>query len=349
MHNSTNATDIDGRSISAPTLTPNDVVRLSQWNATEAAYETGLRLGDLVQRGVRKNPAAIAIRFEGQDVSYAELDRMAWALASRLRASGITPGDLVGVCLSRSVELLVALVGVTYSGGACVPLDPSYPLERLSHMCEDANLTHIVTREMEWETASAAFPNGLHTIKLDKNLDQWPVTIQTLQGTPDDIAYVIFTSGSTGRPKGAINAHKGIVHYLQWLQQTFPLTALDRFMHQTPYSFDPSYCEIFWPLMVGATIVVARPNGHRDVEYLAGLIHDEHVTVLQFVPSMLLLFLEKPRGEQCTSVRQMFCGGEALSRDAVDRFFAIIPRSRLTNIYGPTEAAIGATDRKSVV
>ena len=326
----------DGSLAKPASLTPEDIGRLNRWNATETTYEAGLRLGDLIQRSVRSNPQANAIRFEGQDVSYAELDRMAWALASRLRGFGIGPGDLVGVCLNRSVELVVALVGVTYSGGAYVPVDPSYPLERLGHMCEDAKLTVVISRSFELQTTAAAFPAEMRIICLDDRLAGWPVEADTLVGTSEDPAYVIFTSGSTGRPKGAMNAHMGIVNRLLWLQQTYPLTSEDRLMQKTPYSFDVSVPEFFGPLLVGATIVVARPEGHRDADYVADLIQSERVTVLHFVPSMLRLFLERPRGEQCATVRRVYCSGEALPVEAVNRFFATIPHARLVNLYGPT-------------
>ena len=324
-------------------VSADDLVRLARWNATDTAYETGLRLGDLIARTVAATPQAVAVRFEGRSVSYAELDRMAWALAHRLRAQGIRPGDLVGVCLERSVELVAALVGVIYSGGAYVPLDPAYPRERLTHMCEDARMRVVVTREAELAKAGAAFPAGTEVIHIDGGLGLSPTAVNTLVGTPDDPAYVIFTSGSTGRPKGAMNAHAGIVNRLQWMQQEYQLTPADRVMQKTPYSFDVSVWEFFWPLMTGATVVVARPEGHRDAAYLAQLIADEQVTVMHFVPSMLRLFLEEPRADQCRSLRQVVCSGEALPLDAVDRFFETLPQVKLGNLYGPTEAAVDVT------
>ena len=324
------------------TLSPQDLARLQAFNATDTAYETGLRLGDLISRSAQQHPDAIAVRFEGQDITYAQLDQQAWALAHRLRAQGVVPGTLVGVCLERSIELVAALVGVVYSGGAYVPLDPAYPKERLTHMCEDASMTVIVTRPAEWAKAGSAFPASAHILHIDAPA---PSSRQTgpLVGTPQDPAYVIFTSGSTGRPKGAMNAHQGIVNRLQWMQQEYQLTAQDRVIQKTPYSFDVSVWEFFWPLMTGATVVVVKPEGHRDASYLAGLIRQERVTVLHFVPSMLHLFLEEPGLDQCTSVRQVLCSGEALPIDAVDRFFECLPHAQLGNLYGPTEAAVDVT------
>lgn len=324
----------------APALSKADLERLSRWNATGREYETGLRLGDLILRTVTQHPNATAVRFEGRSVTYAELDAMAWGIAAQLRAGGIRPGELVGVCLDRSIELVAALVGVVYSGGAYVPLDPAYPRERLTHMCEDARMQLVVTRAGELSRTRDAFPAGIRFVTLTGSES---APRGTLVGTPDDAAYVIFTSGSTGRPKGAMNAHKGIVNRLQWMQEEYQLTPADRVIQKTPYSFDVSVWEFFWPLMTGATIIVAKPDGHRDAGYLAQLIHDEKVSVLHFVPSMLRLFLEEPRGHQCGSVRQVLCSGEALPLDAVERFFEMLPRARLGNLYGPTEAAVDVT------
>ncbi|WP_290658592.1 non-ribosomal peptide synthetase/type I polyketide synthase [Aquabacterium sp.] len=330
----------------AASLSPQDLARLQAFNATNTAYETGLRLGDLISRSAQQHPHAIAVRFEGQDISYAQLNQQAWALAHRLRAQGVVPGTLVGVCLERSIELVAALVGVVYSGGAYVPLDPAYPNERLAHMCEDASMNVIVTRQAEWAKAGSAFPASAYILRVDEPAQSTTHDIATtgpLVGTPQDPAYVIFTSGSTGRPKGAMNAHQGIVNRLQWMQQEYQLTEQDRVIQKTPYSFDVSVWEFFWPLMTGATVVVAKPDGHRDASYLAGLIRQERVTVLHFVPSMLHLFLEEPGLDQCTSVRQVLCSGEALPIDAVDRFFECLPHAQLGNLYGPTEAAVDVT------
>ena len=326
------------------TLSAADLEKLARWNATETAYETGLRLGDLIRRTVQKSPNAVAIRFEGRDVSYAELDRLAWTLARKLRDNGVVPGTLVGVCLDRSVELVVALVGVTYSGGAYVPLDPAYPKERLTNMCEDAKMSVLVTRARELAGTGTAVPASIRKILMEElPVETGSTASNELVGTPADPAYVIFTSGSTGRPKGAMNAHAGIVNRLQWMQQEYGLTPADRVMQKTPYSFDVSVWEFFWPLLTGSTIVVARPDGHKDAGYIAQLIEEEKVTVLHFVPSMLRLFLEDPRGEQCRSLRLVVCSGEALPIDAVDKFFENLPSCKLGNLYGPTEAAVDVT------
>ncbi|MGE5451537.1 MAG: amino acid adenylation domain-containing protein [Acidobacteriota bacterium] len=317
-----------------------------RFNATDTAFEPGLRLGDLVRRAVAQQPHALAVRFEGQALTYQQLDQRAWALALHLRSLGVQPGSLVGVCLERSIDLVTALLAVVYSGGAYVPLDPAYPAERLAHMCEDAAMRVIVSRQSEWSRVGARFPAGTPVIDLADHTGPWAAyeALSTadlvLLGSPQDPAYVIFTSGSTGRPKGAMNAHVGIVNRLLWMQQAYPLTPQDRVLQKTPYSFDVSVWEFFWPLMTGACIVVAKPEGHRDTRYLVDLIARDQVSVLHFVPSMLGLFLEDGDLSPCASVRQVMCSGEALPVETVNRFFERLPHARLANLYGPTEAAI---------
>ncbi|HET6788664.1 MAG TPA: AMP-binding protein, partial [Aquabacterium sp.] len=318
---------------------------IQRFNATDTPYEPGLRLGDLIRRSVAQQPHAIAVRFEGQALTYRQLDQQARALAHHLRGLGVKPGSLVGVCLDRSVELVTALLGVVYSGGAYVPLDPAYPKERLAHMCEDAAMRVVLSRQGELTRTGMRFPQGTQVVPMDQ-ADVWmpaspPLrSAEDLQGTPQDPAYVIFTSGSTGRPKGAMNSHAGIVNRLLWMQQTYPLTPQDRVLQKTPYSFDVSVWEFFWPLMTGACIVVAKPDGHRDTGYLIDLIARDQVSVLHFVPSMLGLFLEAGDLSPCASLRQVMCSGEPLPIETVNRFFARLPQARLANLYGPTEAAI---------
>jgi amino acid adenylation domain-containing protein len=317
---------------------------LARWNATQVPYETGLRLGDLLRRQVRKSPEATAVVFEDRRLNYRELDASARALALRLRAAGAGPGTLVGVGLERGIELVSALLGVVYSGAAYVPLDPSYPRDRLARMGEDARLRLVVSRAAELQHLGAALAEGVQVVHVDTPLPPAADALDfELIGTPDDPAYTIFTSGSTGRPKGAMNSHAAIVNRLQWMQAEYPLTADDRVLQKTPCSFDVSVWEFFWPLITGATLVVARPDGHRDSAYLAELIERQRITVLHFVPSMLRIFLDERGLERCTSVRRVVCSGEALPADAVARFFERLPHSRLCNLYGPTEAAVDVT------
>ncbi|MGL4573191.1 MAG: amino acid adenylation domain-containing protein [Burkholderiaceae bacterium] len=320
-----------------------DLERLHRWNDTTVPYESGLRLGDLIRRSVVGQPDAIAVRFEGRSVTYADLDRMAWSLAHQLREKGIEPGAYIGVCLDRSIELVVALVGIVYAGAAYVPLDPDYPPQRIAHMCEDADIKLLVSRREELARIQKIDLSSIDTVFLDAELLSFPAQSGKIIGTENDPAYVIFTSGSTGRPKGAINTHQGVVNWLLWMQQTYKLTGEDRVLQKTPYSFDVSVREFFWPLVTGASIVVARPGGHREPDYLVSLIEQARITVIHFVPSMLQVFLEEPDLRRCSSLRLTICSGEALPTSTVNAFLSQLHKTRLVNLYGPTEAAVEVT------
>lgn len=320
--------------------TPEDTTSLESFNRTEHAYPGALRLGDLILQGMRSHADGIAVVFEGRQVSFRELEGLAWGVAARLRAQGVGPGVLVGVCLERSVEMVAALVGVVFSGAAYVPLDPTLPADRLARMVEDAGLRRVLTRSAERDTVGHAFCDGCELMLLDRIES---AAAGTVAGEVGDPAYVIFTSGSTGRPKGAANAHRGIVNRLLWMQQAYALGRDDRVLQKTPFTFDVSVWEFFWPLSTGTTLVVARPDGHRDGEYLIDLIRREQVTVMHFVPSMLRLFLAQPGAAHCRDLRRVLCSGEALPYDLVERFFECLPDVALANLYGPTEAAVDVT------
>lgn len=333
-----------GAKASLLNLTPTEERRrvLEEFNRTHRAYETGVTLVDLIDRQVKAHPERTAVVFEGRKVSYAELDALANRLAHRLRALGIKPGMLVGVCLERSVELVAALVGVVKSGGAYVPLDPTYPPERIRNMSEDARLTVVVTREGELKKIGG-WTGGTIVRMDDGSLDGQAAASPSPAANENDLAYCIFTSGSTGRPKGGMNAHKGIVNRLLWMQEAYQLAENDRVLQKTPYSFDVSVWEFFWPLITGASIVVAKPEGHKDSAYLVDLITREGVTVCHFVPSMLRVFVEERGVERCASLRRVACSGEALPFDLTQRFFDRLPWVKLANLYGPTEAAVDVT------
>ena len=158
----------------------------------------------------------------------------------------------------------------------------------------------------------------------------------------ENTAYVIYTSGSTGQPKGVMNTHRGICNRLLWMQDAYRLTSSDRVLQKTPFSFDVSVWEFFWPLITGARLVMAEPGGHQNPAYLRRIIEQEEITVLHFVPAMLQVFLEEPELERCTSLRKVFCSGEALSFELQQQFFARL-NAGLYNLYGPTEAAVDVT------
>ena len=316
---------------------------LEEWNASDRPYALDSTLHSLVEAQARRTPGAVAVVFEDEQLTYAELDARSNQLARHLRTLGAGPEVRVGICAERSPEMVVALLGVLKSGGAYVPIDPSYPAERVAYMLEDSGVPVVLTQE---RLAASLPAHGARVLRLDAD---WPeIAAESpdpldVEVTPDGLAYVIYTSGSTGKPKGAMNAHRGIVNRLLWMQEEYRLDAGDVVLQKTPFSFDVSVWEFFWPLMTGARMVLARPGAHGDPAYLAGLIEGRGITTLHFVPSMLQAFLDAGAAARCGSVRRVICSGEALSYELMERALAALPEAGVHNLYGPTEAAVDVT------
>jgi amino acid adenylation domain-containing protein len=328
---------------------------LVAWNDTAFAYPGDPLVHEVFAAQAARSPDAVAASFEGHDLTFGELAARAGRVARWLRRSGVRPETLVGVCMERSLDLVVALLGVLMAGGAYVPLDPEHPAERLAFMLDDARPAVILAQA---HLAGALPAGGPRVVRLDAD---WPLfTAETAaeaeagaasdgELSPENLAYVIYTSGSTGRPKGAMNAHRGIRNRLLWMQRAHGIGAGDVVLQKTPFGFDVSVWELLWPLMSGARLVLARPGGHRDPGYLAGTLAAEGVTTVHFVPSMLALFLDDlaPLGAGaralCGALRRVFCSGEVLPAALAARFFAALPGVELHNLYGPTEAAVEVT------
>jgi amino acid adenylation domain-containing protein len=297
---------------------------LFDWNSSRRDYDQSVPLHRIVERQAEETPDAVAVSFEGASLRYADLNRRANQLAHFLRRQGVGPEIRVGVSMERSLDLVIALLAVLKAGGAYVPIDPDYPRERVDFMIEDSRVRHLLT-SLDWNS-----------------LAHEPTENLSVDIAPENLAYVIYTSGSTGRPKGAMNTHRGIVNRLRWMQETFRLGSGDVVAQKTPFSFDVSVWEFFWPLMTGARLAVARPGGHRDGRYLVDRIEREGVTVIHFVPAMLQAFLREPDVERCRSLRLVVCSGEALSLPLQEQFFRRMS-AELHNLYGPTEAAVDVT------
>ncbi|SNT64752.1 amino acid adenylation domain-containing protein, partial [Streptosporangium subroseum] len=329
-------------------LTPAERHRvLAGWNDT--AHEIpAATLPELFEAQVARTPGATAMVFEDTEVTYAELNARANRLARLLTKHGAGPETVVGVHLERSADLVVTLLAVVKAGAAYAPVDPDHPVERLAHLLDDARPALVVTTG----DLHPRLPAGGRHLILDA-----PDTAAVLDGQSDDdlnagdrhgtllpahAAYVIYTSGSTGRPKGVAVPHQGVVNRLAWMQHQYPIGDADRVLQKTPFGFDVSVWEFFWPLLQGAVLVVARPGGHRDPAYLADLVRTRQVTVTHFVPSMLRAFLTEPAAARCTSLRAVLTSGEALTPDLRDRFLATLDVP-LHNLYGPTEASIDVT------
>ena len=313
---------------------------LLEFNETNHDFGQDKCLQELFADQVDRSPDAVAVIGDDRELTYAALDACANGLARRLRDSGVGRETRVAVCAERGIEMLVGLLGTLKAGGAYIPLDPSYPLERLAFILEDT-AARVVLIQKDLEPKLPA--HNARVVYLDGVAEE-PATLKPIatEVTPDNLAYVIYTSGSTGNPKGVLISHRSINNRLLWTNHTFPLTAGDRLLQKTPYTFDASIWEMFAPLLAGATVVMARPGGHRDPAYLAQTIAEREITVLQLVPSMLRIFLEQENVTQSSrSLRRMFCGGEALLADLRDRFYSLLDGD-LINLYGPTETSIDA-------
>ncbi len=314
---------------------------LERFNDTAEDYALDGGLHQLFEARAAAAPQVTALCCEGRTLSFEQLNVRANQLARALRDRGVDRGDRVGVCVERSFDLVVAALAVLKAGAAYVPVDPDYPAERRELLITDANLAIVLTSGTTQDMCDteAARCLRIHEDLLaayaGDNLDR------SVSGA--DIAYVIYTSGSTGRPKGAANRHSAIRNRLFWMQDRFGLKSDDRVLQKTPFSFDVSVWELFWPLSTGATMVLARPHGHREPDYLADLMEQESVTTVHFVPSMLDVFLRTTHAP-CASLRRVILSGEALSHRLQERFFAHpCGAAELYNLYGPTEAAVDVT------
>jgi amino acid adenylation domain-containing protein/non-ribosomal peptide synthase protein (TIGR01720 family) len=305
-------------------------------------------LTQLFERQVVRTPSATALVFAGQNVSYRELNERANRLAHHLIGRGVGPEDRVGICLERSIEMVVSLLGVHKAGAAYVPLDPEYPAARLSYMTADSSPVVAITSPTLRHRLPDSLPVVLFNDIADSPARNPQDTDRKSPLLPSHPAYVIYTSGSTGTPKGASNPHQALVNRILWMQATYQLAPTDVVLQKTPYSFDVSGWEFFWPLLTGATLVIAPPNSHRDAGYLARAIVEERITTIHFVPSMLRAFLEDPACASCRSLRRVICSGEALPGDLQKLFFDRLRGTELHNLYGPTEAAIDVTAWKCV-
>lgn len=311
---------------------------IREWNGT-AVPVPDTTLVELFEQQVARTPQAPATVFRGERLTYGELDARAERLARALRARGAGPEEIVAVALHRSTEMVVSLLAVLKSGAAYLPVDPSLPADRIAYLLSDAEPVLLLADD----EVAAALPAAADLPRLDPGAvhdgDPGAVGPAPLPGHP---AYVIYTSGSTGRPKAVVVEHSAIVNRLLWMQDRYGLGADDRVLQKTPFGFDVSVWEFFWPLITGAALVVAEPGGHKDPAYLSRVIQEESVTTVHFVPSMLAAFAEDPEAGRCRSLRRVVCSGEALPEELKNRFLDVLDVP-LHNLYGPTEAAVDVT------
>lgn len=306
------------------------------WNETTVHFkDSDKSLKELFERAVQKYKKQPALIFGDKSISYEELNSLVNVLCQELQQRGIKKGQIVPILFDRSFEMLVAIHAILKLGCAYLPLDTELPDERMQFIVSDSG-SHIVLTS---EKFASRLPN---------NVEAFCVILKNLTGqanNPDTVisgdakAYVIYTSGSTGNPKGVINTQAGIVNRLLWMQKQFPLDSNKRVLQKTSYTFDVSVWELVWPLLTGATMVIAKPNGHKNPEYIADIIISKNINIVHFVPSMLKKFLSTDKCNECCSLEYVICSGEALDPATCSDFYSNLD-AQLVNLYGPTEAAI---------
>lgn len=316
-----------------------------EFNNTGRDYPRNTVITDLIEEQTRQTPDAPAVIFEDRCLTYNDFNIRANQLARHLKEMGADPEVLIGIFMERSLEMAVSMYAVLKSGAAYIPLEPEYPSERLNFMIKDSRLSVLITQP---HLSDRLDTRDIQVVCVDADFSAIAhLSQETPERTaaPDNSAYAVYTSGSSGQPKGVLNTHLGLMNQLYWRQEFFRLTPSDAVLQKTPFSFDNSVWELFWPLMVGARTVLVPPGGHKDGFYLLNLVKKHRITTIHFVPSMLRLFLQVPGIETASRIlKRVFSGGEPLDPDLQEQFFAELDID-LYNLYGQSEAAMNVSCR----
>jgi amino acid adenylation domain-containing protein len=299
-----------------------------------------LILHEAFESQVEKTPEAIAVEFDGEQLTYSELNQKANQIAHYLCSLNVSPEMLVGIYLDRSIEMVVGMLGIFKAGAAFVPLDPSQPQERLAFMLADTKIEILVTLK---KLVAGISEHPKHLVCLDAEEESISAKSNSnpVSGVqPKNLAYTIYTSGSTGQPKGVMVPHQAICQGFLWMQENFPIMPQDRILQKLPLTFDFSFWELFWPLMNGACVILAKPGGEKDINYLVKLIARQEISVLVFVPSVLQVILSENGLENCSHIRMVFTGGEPLTSALKEQFFKRLPSCQLYDLFGGTENII---------
>ncbi|MEZ0601060.1 amino acid adenylation domain-containing protein [Paraburkholderia sp. IW21] len=332
--------------------TADDLAMLTQANATAQSWSQARQqpLHHQFEQAALASPDAIALEFTDpqghtQQMTYGVLDADANRVAAALVDAGVQADTAVALCVERSFDMVVALIGVLKAGAAYLPIDPDYPAERIAYLLNDAKPAVVLTQPHLRERVVVAVASiDVEILTVDELLDTNATLVTPVEVAPEQLAYLIYTSGSTGKPKGAGNTHRALANRIAWMQDAYRLSAEDVVLHKTPFGFDVSVWEFLWPLSVGAKLAIAAPGDHRDPVRLVAAVETHRVTTLHFVPSMLAAFVahleDFKAAARCTSIRRIVASGEALAPERVARVAQHLPNAQLYNLYGPTEAAI---------
>jgi amino acid adenylation domain-containing protein len=313
---------------------------LVEWNQTEREYPRDKCVHQLFEEQAERSPDAVAVVFEDQSLTYGELNARANQLAHHLVSLGVGPDMLVGLCVERSLEMVVGLLGILKAGGAYVPLDPSLPMERLGFCLQDSAALILVTQQ----ALSGRF-SGLESLRLvilEQGVGEAPVANLARRNRPADLAYVMYTSGSTGTPKGVEISHQALVNCLGHFQHSLDLRPPDAWLSLTTLSFDIAGLELWAPLLAGARVIVGTHAHLIDGTRLSRVLNEQQVTILQATPATWRMLLQS--GWPGKASLQMLCGGEALPQELADRLAGL--GGRAWNVYGPTETTIWSTTRQ---
>jgi amino acid adenylation domain-containing protein len=313
-----------------------------EFNDTRTDYPKDKCLHQLFEEQVQRTPDNVAIVFEEEQLTYAQLNARANRLAHHLQALGVRPEVPVAICMQRCPEMVVGLLAILKAGGVYVPLDPAYPADRLSFMLQDAHAAVLLTRG---RTVLGVPERGIHTVCMDRGREAIAAMSETnpvVEATAENLAYILYTSGSTGQPKGVMVEHRGLCNAINWIIQTLDLSAEDRCILKTPITFDAAGRELYPTLLTGGRLVIADPDGHRDSRYLAELLQRARISIFHCVPSFLQVLVKEPSFDHCPALRAVMSGGEALPTQVVARFQSR-STAKLYNVYGPTETIIDST------
>ena len=345
------------------TTTIEDIQDISIWNDTGKEYGREKLVIELFEGQVKRNPDSIAVVYEDKELTYKEVNERANQLGHYLKDRyKIKADDLIGLCLDRSENMIIAILAIMKAGGAYVPMDPGYPDDRIGYILKDTGSRLVIVDEIYEErldrivkegvgkkveegksvqTEVLAIDGEIVSVKLQEqskaNLDR--------EAGRENLAYVIYTSGTTGNSKGVMIESGGLINRIKWMNDKYPICSLDRIMQKTPYIFDVSVWELLWGVCYGASIVFIKAGGHRDGEYLIDFIYRRKITIMHFVPSMFGMWLDmvEEKGEfgcDVGSIKYLFCSGEALGVSLVNRCKEVLPDIEIHNLYGPTEASI---------
>jgi amino acid adenylation domain-containing protein len=322
---------------------------IKTWNDTNCPYENNLCIHQKFELQAASTPGNIALRFYGQTLTYAEFNVQANRLAHYLIDNGVRVEDKIGICIERSLEMMVAILATLKAGAAYVPINPEVPAERINVVAQDAGLKFILTSSPDSKNLGESPANIFIDEILAKNISE-KITNPEADVKPHNLAYIIYTSGSTGKPKGVMVEHHSVMNKLGWMQKQYPLSQGESMLQKTPITFDVSVWELFWWMFSGGKLNILKPNGERDPKAIAESINEQKPAVLIFVPSvfsLILDYLSATQNEGClTGIRWIVLIGEALPPTLVNRYNSLFngrTSPTLINTYGPTEATVAVS------